>query len=149
MVACTFLLNDHYATVLFDSGADYSFISTGFIPLLGVSLSPMSYYFEIEMADGGLVKLNQIIHGCTLVLEDHPFSIDLIPFEMGSFDVIVGMDWMSKVNAVIEYGNKVVWIPLPNGKVLRVRGEQLEAAKGISYEYYSKKNGVGKRTGGL
>ncbi|GJW05553.1 hypothetical protein Tco_1564409 [Tanacetum coccineum] len=43
-------LNDHYATTLFDSGADYSFVSTTFIPLLTIKPSDLGFSYEIEIA---------------------------------------------------------------------------------------------------
>jgi hypothetical protein len=92
VIVGTFLLNDHCATVLFDSGADYSFVATSFVPLLSAKPSPMYMYFDVEMANGELVRLDQVIRSCTLVLNNHTFLIDLVPFDMGSFDVIVGMD---------------------------------------------------------
>jgi hypothetical protein len=73
-----------------------------------------------------LVKLNEVVRACTLVFNDHPFEIDLVPFDMGSFDVIVGMDWMSRVDASILCSAKIVRIPLSNGVVLEVQGEQAE-----------------------
>ncbi|GJR90538.1 putative reverse transcriptase domain-containing protein, partial [Tanacetum coccineum] len=88
----TFTLNDHFATTLFDSGADYSFVSTTFIPLLGIEPS------ELE-------------------IEGHVFDIDLIPFGHGSFDVIIGMDWLSNHKDEIICHEKVVRIPLLDGKV--------------------------------
>ncbi|GJV71837.1 putative reverse transcriptase domain-containing protein, partial [Tanacetum coccineum] len=97
----TFTLNNHFATTLFDSGADYSFVSTTFIPLLGLEPS------ELE-------------------IKGHVFGIDLIPFGHGSFDVIIGMDWLSNYKAEIIFHEKVVRIPLPDGKVLRVSGERPE-----------------------
>ncbi|GJT49938.1 putative reverse transcriptase domain-containing protein [Tanacetum coccineum] len=54
----------------------------------------------------------------------HVFDIDLIPFGHGSFDVIIGMDWLSNYKAEIICHEKVVRIPLPDGKVLRVLGER-------------------------
>nr|GFA26347.1 putative reverse transcriptase domain-containing protein [Tanacetum cinerariifolium] len=45
-----FTLNDHFATTLFNSGADYSFVSTTFIPLLGIEPSDLSFRYEIEIA---------------------------------------------------------------------------------------------------
>ncbi|GJY41965.1 putative reverse transcriptase domain-containing protein [Tanacetum coccineum] len=74
----TFTLNNHFATTLFDSGADYSFVSTTFIPLLGLEPSDL------------------------------------------------GMDWLSNYKAKIICHEKVVRIPLPDGKVLRVVGERPE-----------------------
>ncbi|GJU88411.1 reverse transcriptase domain-containing protein [Tanacetum coccineum] len=78
IVTGTFTLNDHFTTTLFDSGADYSFVSTAFIPLLGIE-----------------------------------------PNELG-------IDWLSNRKAKIIYHEKVVRIPLLDGKVLRVLGERPE-----------------------
>ncbi|GJS19520.1 hypothetical protein Tco_0448152 [Tanacetum coccineum] len=52
----TFTLNDHYATTLFDSGVDYSFVSTIFIPLLDIEPSDLGFSYEIEIASGQLVE---------------------------------------------------------------------------------------------
>nr|GFB97601.1 putative reverse transcriptase domain-containing protein [Tanacetum cinerariifolium] len=64
----------------------------------------------------GLVEMNKVIQGCKLEIEGHIFDIDLIPFEHGSFDVIVGMDWLSRHKAKIVFYEKrgllIVWHPL-------------------------------------
>ncbi|GJU78137.1 putative reverse transcriptase domain-containing protein [Tanacetum coccineum] len=122
----TFTLNDHYATTLFDSGADYSFVSTTFIPLLGIEPSKLGFSYEIEIASGQLVEINKVIRGCKLEIEGHMFDINLIPFGSGSFDVIIGMDWLSNHKAEIIYHEKVFRIPLQEGQVLRVIGERPE-----------------------
>ncbi|GJY71836.1 putative reverse transcriptase domain-containing protein [Tanacetum coccineum] len=82
--------------------------------------------YEIEIASGQLVEIDKVIKGCKLEIEGHVFDIDLIPFGHGSFDVIIGMDWLSNYKAEIICHEKVVRIPLPNGKVLRVLGERPE-----------------------
>ncbi|GJY48340.1 putative reverse transcriptase domain-containing protein [Tanacetum coccineum] len=122
----TFTLNNHFATTLFDSGADYSFVSTTFIPLLGIEPSELGFRYEIEIASGQLVEIDKVIKGCKLEIEGHVFDIDLIPFGHGSFDVIIGMDWLSNHKAEIICHEKVVRIPLLDGKVLRVLGEKPE-----------------------
>ncbi|GKE32858.1 putative reverse transcriptase domain-containing protein [Tanacetum coccineum] len=71
-----------------------------------------------------LVEIDKVIKGCKLEIEGHVFDIDLIPFGHGSFDVIISMDWLSKYKTKIIYCEKVVRIPLPDGKVLRVLGER-------------------------
>nr|GEY01397.1 putative reverse transcriptase domain-containing protein [Tanacetum cinerariifolium] len=53
---------------------------------------------------------------------NHPFNIDLLPVELGSFDVIIGMDWLSRYNAVIACAEKLLRIPFGNG-ILTVHGE--------------------------
>ncbi|GJR87901.1 zinc finger, CCHC-type, retrotransposon gag domain protein [Tanacetum coccineum] len=117
----TFTLNNHFATTLFDSGANYSFVSTTFIPLLGLEPSDLGFKYEIEIASGQLVEIDKIIKGCKLEIEGHVFDIDFIPFGQGSFDVIIGMDWLSNYKAEIICHEKVVRIPLPDGKVVVVR----------------------------
>ncbi|GJV50655.1 reverse transcriptase domain-containing protein [Tanacetum coccineum] len=76
IVTGTFTLNNHFATTLFDSGADYSFVSTTFIPLLGLEPSDLSFKYEIEIASGQLVEIDKVIKGCKLEIEGHVFDID-------------------------------------------------------------------------
>nr|GEY82721.1 retrotransposon protein, putative, Ty3-gypsy subclass [Tanacetum cinerariifolium] len=120
----TFTLNEHFATTLFDSGADYSFVSTTFIPLLGLEPSELGFIYEIEIASEQLVEIDKVIKGCRLEIKSHVFDIDLIPFGHGSFDVIIVIDWSSNYKADIICHEKVVRIPLLDGKVLKELGER-------------------------
>ncbi|GKE09589.1 retrotransposon protein, putative, ty3-gypsy subclass, partial [Tanacetum coccineum] len=126
IVTSTFTLNNHFATTLFDFGANYSFVSTTFIPLLGLEPSDLGFRYEIEIASGQLVEIDKVIKGCKLEIEGHVFDIDLIPFGHGSFDVIISMDSLSNYKAKIICHEKLVRIPLPDGKVLRVLEERPE-----------------------
>ncbi|GJY75498.1 putative reverse transcriptase domain-containing protein [Tanacetum coccineum] len=89
IVTSTFSINDHFATVLFDSGADFSFISTKFMPMLNVKPSIANPGYVIEIADGKKVEVDRIIRGCKLELGSSLFTIDLIALGHNSFDVIV------------------------------------------------------------
>ncbi|GJY24412.1 putative reverse transcriptase domain-containing protein [Tanacetum coccineum] len=77
-----------------------------------------------KVADGKKVEVDRIIRDCKLELESSLFSINLIPLGHGSFDVIVGMDWLSQHKAVIVCHEKVVEIPVEDGRILRVHGER-------------------------
>ncbi|GJT58401.1 reverse transcriptase domain-containing protein [Tanacetum coccineum] len=101
VVTGTFSLNDHFVTVLFDSGADFSFISTEFAPLLNVKPSIVNPGYVIEVADGKKVEVDKVIRDCKLELGSSLFSINLIPLGHGSFDVIVRMDWFPCIRRVI------------------------------------------------
>ncbi|GJV09006.1 putative reverse transcriptase domain-containing protein [Tanacetum coccineum] len=124
VVTGTFSLNDHFVTILFDSGADFSFISTEFAPLLNVRPSIVNPGYVIEVADGKKVEVDRIIRDCKLELGNSLFSINLIPLGHGSFDVIVGMDWLSQHKVVIVCHEKVVEIPVEDGRILRLHGER-------------------------
>ncbi|GKE30221.1 putative reverse transcriptase domain-containing protein [Tanacetum coccineum] len=126
IVTGTFTLNNYYATTVFDSGADYIFVSTTLIPLLDIEPSDLCFSYEIEIASGKLVEINKVIHDCKLEIKGHTFNIDLIPLGHESFDVIVEMDWLSRHKGKIACHEKVVRITLPHGEILRVLGEKLE-----------------------
>ncbi|GKE88756.1 putative reverse transcriptase domain-containing protein [Tanacetum coccineum] len=113
-VTGTFLLNNRYASVLFDTGADRSFVSTAFSSQIDITPTALDYYYDVELADGRIIRLNTILRGCTLNILNHPFNIDLMLVELGSFDVIIGMDWLIKYQAIIVYAGKIVRIPWGN-----------------------------------
>ncbi|GKD67437.1 putative reverse transcriptase domain-containing protein [Tanacetum coccineum] len=111
VVTGTFLLNNRYALILFDTGVDRSFISTAFSSLIDIIPTTLDHSYDIELADARIIWVNTLIRGCTLNFLNHPFNIDLMPVEMGSFDVIIGMDWLAKYHAVIVCDEKLVRIP--------------------------------------
>nr|GEV69428.1 putative reverse transcriptase domain-containing protein [Tanacetum cinerariifolium] len=125
VVTGTFLLNNCYAYMLFVLGADRSFVSTTFSALLDVAPSTLDTSYAIELADGRISETNIILKGCTLGLLGHSFDIDLMPVELGSFDVIIGMDWLAKYHALIVCDEKVVRIPYGN-EVLIIRGDNYD-----------------------
>ncbi|GJT54335.1 putative reverse transcriptase domain-containing protein [Tanacetum coccineum] len=94
VVTGTFLLNDHYACILFDSGAEKSFVSSAFTPFIDIAPTAL--------------------------------NTNLLPTQLGSFDVIIGMDWLAYHRALIDCYEKIVRIPLPNGEILEVQGERPE-----------------------
>ncbi|GJZ57404.1 putative reverse transcriptase domain-containing protein [Tanacetum coccineum] len=77
---------------------------------------------DVELADSRIIRVNKLIRGYTLNFLNHPFNIDLMPIEMGSFDIIISMDWLSKYQAVIICAEKIVRIPFGN-EMLIVRGD--------------------------
>ncbi|GJX26513.1 putative reverse transcriptase domain-containing protein, partial [Tanacetum coccineum] len=100
-----------------------SFISTAFSSLINIAPTPLENCYDVELADGKLVGIDTIIRGCTLNFLDHPFNIDLMPVELGSFDVIIGMDWLRRCHAVIVCDEKLVQIPYGN-ETLTFRGNE-------------------------
>ncbi|GJZ54115.1 putative reverse transcriptase domain-containing protein [Tanacetum coccineum] len=97
----TFLINNRYASMLFDSGSDKSFVNTSLSHLIDIRPVRLNTSYEVKLADGRIVKL-------------------------GTFDIVIGMDWLVEHDVVIVYGNKEVHILLKN-EVLMVKGN-----KGVS-----------------
>nr|GFA98334.1 putative reverse transcriptase domain-containing protein [Tanacetum cinerariifolium] len=109
-VTGTFLLNKCYASVLFDTGTDRSFVSTAFSSQFDIAPTVLDHDYAVELVDGRIVGVNTVIRSCTLNFLNHPFNIDLMPVEMGSFNVIIGMDCLSRYQAVIVCTDKIVRI---------------------------------------
>ncbi|GJU28937.1 putative reverse transcriptase domain-containing protein [Tanacetum coccineum] len=102
VVTGTFLLNNCYASMLFDSGADRSFVSSTFSALLDVAPSTL----DTNYTDRRISETNVVLRGCT-------------------FDVIIGMDWLAKYHALIVCDEKVVRIPYGD-EVLIIRGDDYD-----------------------
>ncbi|GJW37113.1 putative reverse transcriptase domain-containing protein [Tanacetum coccineum] len=94
-----------------------------FVPLLNVKPTIVSPGYIIEVSNGKKKEVDRIIRDYKLELGNSLFIIDLIPLGHRSFDVIVGMDWLSKHKDEIVCHEKVVRIPLENGEILHVQGE--------------------------
>ncbi|GJS01177.1 putative reverse transcriptase domain-containing protein [Tanacetum coccineum] len=94
IVTGTFLLNNRYASILFDTGADKSFVSTAFSSQMDITPSTLDHYYDVELADRRIIRLNTILRGCILNLLNHSFNINLMPVKLGSFDAIIRMDWL-------------------------------------------------------
>ncbi|GJR44687.1 putative reverse transcriptase domain-containing protein [Tanacetum coccineum] len=123
VVTGTFLLNNRYASILFDTGADMSFVSTAFSSQIDTTPTTLDHYYDVELVDGRIIGLNTILRGCTLNILNHLFNIDLMPVELGSFDAIIGMDWLVKYQVIIVCTEKTVRIPWGN-ETLIVHGDR-------------------------
>ncbi|GJS38284.1 putative reverse transcriptase domain-containing protein [Tanacetum coccineum] len=124
VVTGMYYLNNLYAIEVFNSGADFSFISTKFAPLLNEKPSIANPGYVIEVANGKKEEVHRNFRGYRLELGDSIFPIDLTSLGQGRFDVIVGMDWLSNQKDVIVCHEKIVRIPIEEGKVLCVQGER-------------------------
>nr|GEV84254.1 hypothetical protein [Tanacetum cinerariifolium] len=126
VVTGMFLLNNRYAFVLFNSGSDKSFMDTRFSSILAIDPVKIGASYEVDLAYGRVVSTNTVLKGFTLNLVNHVFEIDLIPIELGMFDVIIVMDWLVKQDVVIVCGERVVRIPYENKMLI------VESDKGVS-----------------
>ncbi|GJS28175.1 putative reverse transcriptase domain-containing protein [Tanacetum coccineum] len=82
IVAGTFLLNNRYAYILFDTGVQIDFVSLAFAPKLTSTPSTLDHYYDVELADGRII----------------------------GFDAIIGMDWLAKYQAVIVCAEKIKYM---------------------------------------
>nr|GEW42504.1 putative reverse transcriptase domain-containing protein [Tanacetum cinerariifolium] len=87
------------------------FISTAFSSLIDIVPTPLGNSYDVKLAECKIVGVDTIMRGCTLNFLNHPFNIDLMPVELGSFDVIIGMDRLRRCHVVIVCDEKLVRVP--------------------------------------
>ena len=123
VIAGTLSLNSVSANVLFDSGATKSFISIEFARNLKLKAKPLKETIQIEIANHEVIPVSQVHPECKLDIGGQSFNVDLIPFKLGEFDVILGMDWLSINNAQIDCRKKKVKLVAPGKKEVIFKGK--------------------------
>nr|GEW43620.1 reverse transcriptase domain-containing protein [Tanacetum cinerariifolium] len=103
-----------------------SFVDTRFSSMLNIDPVKIRSSYDVELADGRVVSTNTVLKSSTLNLVNRIFEIDLMLSELGTFDVIIGMDWLVKHDAVIFCGEKVVRISYEDKTLI------VESDKGVS-----------------
>nr|GEX14589.1 hypothetical protein [Tanacetum cinerariifolium] len=61
VITGTFLLNNRYSSILFDTGVDRSFISITFCSLVNIDPTPLGSSYDVELADGKIVRIDTFI----------------------------------------------------------------------------------------
>ncbi|GKA60094.1 putative reverse transcriptase domain-containing protein, partial [Tanacetum coccineum] len=79
--------------------------------------------YPIELVNGRLIGSDTVLRDCMLGLLGHPLNINLMPVELGSFDIIIGMDWLANHHVVIVCDEKIVRIPYGD-EALIVQGDR-------------------------
>ncbi|GKB73532.1 reverse transcriptase domain-containing protein [Tanacetum coccineum] len=116
------------ADVMEDGGAEPEVSQSLHGALLDITPSALDVSYAVELADERTSETNTVLRGCTLGLLGYPFNTDMMPIELGSFDVIIGMDWLAKNHAVIVCDEKIVRIPYGNESLI-VQGDKSDKEK--------------------
>ncbi|GJT21790.1 putative reverse transcriptase domain-containing protein, partial [Tanacetum coccineum] len=103
VITGTFLINNRYASILFDTGADRSFVSTTCSSQIDITPTALDHYYDVELADRRIIG-------------------DLMTVELGCSSAIIGWDWLVKYQAIIVCAEKIVRIPWGN-ETLIVHGD--------------------------
>ncbi|KAD4179563.1 hypothetical protein E3N88_28154 [Mikania micrantha] len=124
VVTGTFHINSLPAYILFDSGASRSFISVKFVNHDSFVLAKLPCPLKVEIADSKSFLVYDIYHRCKLTIDGEDYEVDLIPMILGEFDVVIGMDWLSKYGANIVCNRKVIQLISPAGYEVCIQGEK-------------------------
>ena len=120
-----FRVYSSHAIVLLDTGASHSFVAATFAHALGIDVSPLDLFLRVETPVAGFSSLTQVCKGCELrvtdVFDGREFvsTFDLIVLEMRGFDIILGMDWLTSCQAMIDCHQRKVILTTPEESKIR------------------------------
>jgi hypothetical protein len=115
VVLGTFLVNSTTAIVLFDSGVLHSFISATYVEKHNIPVT-MLKCCKVVSSPGGDMLARQVCSKVKIILRGVEFSTNLIVLDSKGIDVILGMDWMSKHKALMDYAKKSVKLTTEDGQ---------------------------------
>ena len=113
-----------WAHVLFDPGATHSFISASFASMLDIEFVPLHCSLCVETPMGGKVETKWVCHACVLYIGGLEVTMDLVLLDISSFDVIVGMDWLTRHHAVLDCYLKKVTFQTSSGSYMSFYGDR-------------------------
>jgi hypothetical protein len=100
-----FLTSSHPATILFDSGASHSFISSCFVAKHSLPIATMKHTMR---SPGGEIRTKHICPAVSISIRGVDFLSNLILLDSKGIDIILGMNWLSKYDEVIQCARKAV-----------------------------------------
>ncbi|KAI3825388.1 hypothetical protein L1987_06871 [Smallanthus sonchifolius] len=120
----TFILDNTFVSVLFDSGASKSFISATFCKRVKYTVSKLERAFSVETAEGRIARVTDVVDNSTIKIEGHRFPVRLFVMVLGGFDVMLGMDWLTANEAQIICKRKIIRLKAPEGSKVKVFGDR-------------------------
>ncbi|XP_071713057.1 uncharacterized protein [Rutidosis leptorrhynchoides] len=119
-----FLVNSVPAHVLFDCGANRSFVSNTFCAKLNVPVRVINEPLSVKVGDGKTVPVTKFVSGITIDIEGSLFPVTCLVMPIPSFDVVLGINWLSDHKASIKCDRKIISFPVAGGKLVMARGDR-------------------------
>ncbi|XP_012833434.1 PREDICTED: uncharacterized protein LOC105954306 [Erythranthe guttata] len=123
MIAGTVLILGRPVYALIDSGSTHSFISSDACVRFGLLPTQVSHEYRISMPSGEEMITNKIVKDCPIQIQSQPMRFDLIVLTIENFELIMGMDWLTKFKAQINCALKTVSFSLPNHTLLEFQSD--------------------------
>ena len=122
---------DHDAYALMDPGATHSFILVPFTERQQIESRPIDGRMVVSVPNGGIMISERIVPGSRLVIQNKDFPADLIVLGIHDFDIVLGMDWLSKHRATLDCYKKEVRLVRPEEPGVIFRGIRREIAPSL------------------
>ena len=113
---------DHDAYTLVDPGATHSFASKPFLDRFQIETQPLEGRMRVSLPAGDPLFSDIVVRDSRVLIEGQEFPADLVALDMRDFDVVLGMDWLSRHRATLDCYKKEVKLHRPGKLEVKFRG---------------------------
>jgi predicted aspartyl protease len=106
MIEVEGMINNHVFTILIDSGASHIYIHPKFVERLIFPRSKHEKYWMVQLATGSKRKVVELVKSCPVDMNGLSTREYLNIFPLGSYDFLIGMDWLDQHHVVLDCHNK-------------------------------------------
>ena len=121
-VSGTLLINHLYAHVFFDSSATHSFVNPVFVKKLASRTDEMDVQLYVSTPLGPTYYTDVVFRNCAVTLEGVVLPADLVQLNIQGWDVILGMDWLTKHKVPIDCVGKLITLSASDGERVTFKG---------------------------
>ncbi|KAG8474912.1 hypothetical protein CXB51_031631 [Gossypium anomalum] len=131
VITGTFSLYNVNVIALIDPGSTHSYVCMKLVSSLNIPVENTEFMIRVSNPLGKCVTVDKVCKKCPLMIRDHYFPADLMLLPFDEFDVILGMDWLTLHDAIVNCKEKVIELKCENGETLRVESDKLEVLSSV------------------
>ncbi|KAA3480888.1 Gag protease polyprotein-like protein [Gossypium australe] len=131
IITSTFSLLDTDITALIDLGSTHSYIYTNLVSVKNLPVEFTEFVVKVSNPLGQYVMVDKVCKNSPLMVKGYCFSADLMLLIFNEFDVILGMDWLTQHDAVVNCKHKYIVLKCQNGILLHVESDKLDGLSNV------------------
>jgi hypothetical protein len=106
MIEVEGMINNQTITILIDSGASHSYIDPKMVESLHLPRNKHGKSWLVQLATRAKRKVNEMVKSCLLDMNGLSTRAYLNILPLGSYDCLIGMDWLDQYHAILDCRNK-------------------------------------------
>jgi hypothetical protein len=115
-------INDQPIAILIDSGASHSYLDPKMVERFQFPRSKLGKPWLVQLATGEKRKINEMVKACPMEMNGLCTKVDLNIIPLGSYDCLIGMDWLDEHHVVLDCYNKAFTCLDEEGNLRTVQG---------------------------
>ena len=122
---------EHDAYTLVDPGATHSFESKPFLDRFQIETQPLRDHMRVSLPAGDPLFSNRVVRDSRVLIRGQEFPANLVALDMWDFEVVLGMDWLSRHRAIIDCYKKELKLHRPGKLEVKFRGIRRELSSNM------------------